>query len=140
MALSRWPRNCLQSQPSPICIHSTFACRSLPLSSQLLPSLRRWLLHTVDEAVACSWAVFLVNSEIHHSYYEKWRSRDREVNPQPLEWQASVLTARPCHSPRSDSFSVMSILTNVLVMFNFSKNQKKILFEKECCMKTCKKL
>ena len=77
----------------PVCIHSTFACQSLPLSSPLSPSLRCRLLHTVDKAVARSCIVFLVTTKIYPSrhYNEKRRSRDREVNPRPLEWQASML-------------------------------------------------
>ena len=35
----------------------------------------------------------------HHYIFARKRRGDREVNPPPLEWQASMLTARPCHSP-----------------------------------------
>ena len=69
----RWPFNRLQSKPSCVCIHSTFTCQSLPLSSLLLPFLRCQLLHMVDKAVARSWIVFLVTTKIHQSchYYLK---------------------------------------------------------------------
>ena len=104
------------------------------------PSLRCWLLHKVDKAMACSCAVFLVTSEIHQSslYYEKRWSQDRKVNPRPLDWQASMLTARPCHFPRNNSFSVMSILTNVLVMFNFSKIRRRFCLKKNVVWKHAK--
>ena len=96
----RWPFNRLRSEPSLVCIRPTFACRSLPISSLLPPSLRCLLLHTVDKAMARSCVVFLVTSEIHHSrhYYKKRQSRYRAGNPWPFEWQASMLIARPCHS------------------------------------------
>ena len=42
-----------------------------------------------------------VHQHSHHSrhyIFTRKRRQDREVNPRPLEWQASMLIARPCHS------------------------------------------
>ena len=46
----------------------------------------------------CSWIVLAASVHCSSHYCEK-RRNGRDVNPRPLEWQASVLTTRPCHSP-----------------------------------------
>ena len=70
--------------------HSTFACRSFQLPSPLPPfSSSRSRL--VVESIAL--VVFTLRLVVEASH-----GREKRRNPRPLEWQASVLTTRPCHS------------------------------------------
>ena len=105
-------------------VHSTFACQSFHLLSPL-PPLSSWDRLVVDRSMH-SGHLHVSSRSCSNNCHEKKIGKDRDSNPRPLEWQASSLTARPCHSPRNLSCSTYRKKNkNNNKLFNFGHKRLK---------------